>query len=242
MELLNEIANLKSPLLFDTHNVVKSLVSSGMPMEQAEAMVAVLTRISQANAQHYSQTMVTKAHQDVVYEKVMSNINAVNKDMVILEKSEFGSLKHQFDKQHVEIEALRQHIKDELDKLKNGLSLDLNLERARSKEDHTVNEKKLSDMLNQMQQNQTENEMRDTVLEKDMESKVANIAADMERHRNDMLKYIGGTFFSLCALLLAYYRAFKDSGKSGGTLFFAGDGNSNGHNTSNEHSTSNGVS
>ena len=49
-------------------------------------------------------------------------------------------------------------------------------------------------MLNLIQKNQTENATRDTILEKDMESKVARASADMERYRNDMYKYSAGMY------------------------------------------------
>ncbi len=120
-------------------------------------------------------------------QQIMSHIAAIKKDMIILEKSEFSTLKHEYEvgllssarsdivlprattsrcyikhdmtstnfakrcfrlpnqtmindpcstqKQSIELRQLKQTVADELQKVKSGVTLDMSLERARTKED-----------------------------------------------------------------------------------------------------------
>uniref|UniRef100_A0A8C7XC47 Mitochondrial calcium uniporter regulator 1 n=1 Tax=Oryzias sinensis TaxID=183150 RepID=A0A8C7XC47_9TELE len=79
-------------LFFDTHAVVRLFEENGFSTQQAEVMVNVLMRTTNSNMDVVYSDMVTKVHQEIMLQRVMSQIAAVKKDMIILEKSEFSAL------------------------------------------------------------------------------------------------------------------------------------------------------
>ncbi|KAI5104089.1 2-(3-amino-3-carboxypropyl)histidine synthase subunit 2 [Silurus meridionalis] len=81
-----------SKLLFDTHAMIQVLEANGFTLQQAEMFVKVLLNTTNTNMDIMYSDMVTKTQQEIMLQKVMSQIAAVKKDMIILEKSEFSAL------------------------------------------------------------------------------------------------------------------------------------------------------
>ncbi|CAH1779807.1 unnamed protein product [Owenia fusiformis] len=176
---------------FDTHTLVTSLTDAGFTVDQAEGLTAALVGIMNNSVENQNKTLVTKANQEIVIQQVMSHIAAVKKDMVILEKSEFTNLKNENEKQKTEIEHLKRTVTDQLDKLKGGITLDINLERSRAKEDHAWTEKELS------------------ILNNKISTETANLRTIYEQYRNDVFKYAGGTIISCLTISLGFYRLWS---------------------------------
>uniref|UniRef100_H2LL45 Mitochondrial calcium uniporter regulator 1 n=1 Tax=Oryzias latipes TaxID=8090 RepID=H2LL45_ORYLA len=107
-------------LFFDTHAVVRLFEENGFSTQQAEVMVNVLMRTTNSNMDVVYSDMVTKVHQEIMLQRVMSQIAAVKKDMIILEKSEFS--------------ALLAENEDVIKKVHSDNMLDMNLEKSRVKE------------------------------------------------------------------------------------------------------------
>ncbi|KAK2166802.1 hypothetical protein LSH36_35g07019 [Paralvinella palmiformis] len=186
------ITSVKHSFIFDTHALVKKLENSGFASAQAEAIVWSLLQISQATLDHMNKNMVTKSQQEIMLQQLMSHVSSLRKDMIILEKSEFSALKHEYEKQNIEIKQTKQHFEDELTKLKSGVVLDMNLERSRAKEAHSANEQKLAHLVNRFEMGRTESDKHLSMVDNKIDKEIANLLATYERYRNDIMKYAGG--------------------------------------------------
>ncbi|XP_034718644.1 mitochondrial calcium uniporter regulator 1 [Etheostoma cragini] len=94
-------------LLFDTHAVVQLFEKYGFPTQQAEVMVKVLVRMTNSNMDVIYNDMVTKVLQEIMLQRVMSQIVVVKKDMIILEKSEFSTLLAESEKLEIQLLQLK---------------------------------------------------------------------------------------------------------------------------------------
>ncbi|KAJ8041213.1 Mitochondrial calcium uniporter regulator 1 [Holothuria leucospilota] len=121
----------------------------------------------------------------------MSSIQTLKKDMVILEKTEFTLLRNESEKLAFEVEKLKTQLKDEIQKVSNNVTLDMNLERSRSKE-ATASVVQQIDLSNQM-----------------IKTEVANMKAMLEASKTDTLKYFAATLLGCLTLSLGAFRLFK---------------------------------
>ncbi len=120
-----------------------------------------------------------------------ATVEALRKDMVILEKSEFLMLKHENESLKAEVMHLSRLLKDELLKLKSGLTLDLSLEKGRTKEESSIHEQKIKDANNRI------------------ETEIARVRMDMEAQKLDLIKYLVGSFLSIVTVLIGWWRFVK---------------------------------
>ncbi|XP_059156076.1 mitochondrial calcium uniporter regulator 1-like [Physella acuta] len=173
---------------FDTLAFAKRLESKGFTREQAEGCAECLVEIISTTLDHQGRHMVSKPQQEIAVQQLMSEIVSVKKDMTLLQKSEFSSLKTETEKMSIELSQVQGHIKDEIVKLKGQFSLDINLERGRAIEAHAENEKKLQQLHNKI------------------ETEIANLKTIYEVYRNDVFKYAGGTVIAVGGLILGVLR------------------------------------
>ena len=80
---------------------------------------------------------------------------------------------------------------EEVNRVKNQLTLDVNMERSRAKDDHTITEKEISKLTTKMT------------------AEVGRLETTSEKYKNDLYRAAGGTLLSLLTLLFAYYRLVK---------------------------------
>ncbi|XP_016072611.1 PREDICTED: mitochondrial calcium uniporter regulator 1 isoform X2 [Miniopterus natalensis] len=137
-------------LYFDTHALVCLLEENGFTTQQAEIIVSALVKITEANMDIVYKDMVTKMQQEITLQQIMSQIANVKKDMIILEKSEFSTLRAENEKVKLELHQLKQQIMDEVVKVRTDTKLDFNLEKSRVKELYSLNERKLLEMRTEM--------------------------------------------------------------------------------------------
>ncbi|CAG5130588.1 unnamed protein product [Candidula unifasciata] len=173
---------------FDTLAFSKKLESKGFTREQAEGFAESLVEIINTTLDHQGRHMVTKPQQEIAVQQLMSEIVSVKKDMTLLQKSEFSSLKTETEKISIELSQVQGHMNDEIVKLKGQFSLDINLERGRAIEAHAENEKRLQQLHNKI------------------ETEIANLKTIYEVYRNDVFKYAGGTVIAVGGLILGVLR------------------------------------
>ncbi|XP_061448762.1 mitochondrial calcium uniporter regulator 1 isoform X2 [Rhineura floridana] len=133
-------------LYFDTHAFVCLLENNGFTTQQSEIIVSALMNIISSNMNVMYKDMVTKVQQEIVLQQIMSHIGVVKKDMIILEKSEFSALRAENEKIKLELHQLRKQVMDEVSKVRTDSKLDFNLEKSRTKELYSLNERKLLKM------------------------------------------------------------------------------------------------
>ena len=121
-----------------------------------------------------------------------ATVEALRKDMVILEKSEFLMLKQENENMKAELTNLSKHLRDELLKLRSGLTLDMSLEKGRLREETSLHEQKIKDTNNRI------------------ETEIAKIRMEIEAQKLDMIKYIVGSFLSILTVLIGWWRFVKN--------------------------------
>ncbi|CAI9737740.1 Hypothetical predicted protein [Octopus vulgaris] len=186
-----DLSVIRKTLHCDTHALVQQLQLRGFTIEQAEAITEALVEVVNMTLEQQSKEMVTKTQQEIVTQQLLAEIAAVKKDMIILEKSEFSNLRNITEKQSRDILQLKDTVRDEVSKLEGKILLDVNLERGRTNEEFADKETQISNINNKI------------------DTKIADLRTTFEQHRNDVLKYAGGTIFSCLTISLGFYRLWS---------------------------------
>ncbi|XP_056289966.1 mitochondrial calcium uniporter regulator 1 isoform X2 [Pseudoliparis swirei] len=207
-------------LFFDTHAVVRLFEENGFTTRQAEAMVKVLVRMTMSNMDVIYNDMVTKVQQktdayrakrsvthssdlagieaamsaaeEIMLQHVMSQIAAVKKDMVILEKSEFTTLLAEYE--------------DVMNKVRSDTIMDLNLEKSRAKGLKVNNEKRLLETRTEIMEMTAEQDRHLSQTNMKIDTELAGLKTMLESHKLDTIKYLAGSVFTCLTVVLGFYR------------------------------------
>lgn len=193
-------------LFFDTHAVVRLLEENGFTTQQAEVMVQVLVRMTNSNMDAIYSDMVTKVQQEIMLQRVMSQIAAVKKDMIILEKSEFSTLLAENEKLKIQLLQLKVQLADVLSKVRADTIMDMNLEKSRVKELSAEHEKKLLEARTEIMEMTAEQDRHLTQTNMKIDTEVAGLKTMLESHKLDTIKYLAGSVFTCLTVVLGFYR------------------------------------
>uniref|UniRef100_A0A8C7XCU5 Mitochondrial calcium uniporter regulator 1 n=1 Tax=Oryzias sinensis TaxID=183150 RepID=A0A8C7XCU5_9TELE len=177
-------------LFFDTHAVVRLFEENGFSTQQAEVMVNVLMRTTNSNMDVVYSDMVTKVHQEIMLQRVMSQIAAVKKDMIILEKSEFSALLAENEVKDGHCQTLfwfsSLWLQDVIKKVRSDNMLDMNLEKSRVKELGLIR------LLFWVFSQTAEQDRHFTETNMKIDTEVAGLKTMLESHKLDTIKYLAG--------------------------------------------------
>ncbi|XP_072307440.1 mitochondrial calcium uniporter regulator 1 [Eucyclogobius newberryi] len=193
-------------LFFDTHAVVRLLEDNGFTTQQAEVIVNVLVQMTHSNMGVIYSDMVTKVQQEIMLQRVMSQIATVKKDMIILEKSEFSTLLAENEKLKIQLLQLKVQLTDIMNKVRSDNLLDLHLEKSRSKELKAQHEKRLLETRTEIMEMTAEHECHLTQTNMKIDTEVAGIKTMLESHKLDTIKYLAGSIFTCLTVVLGFYR------------------------------------
>ncbi|XP_006891677.1 PREDICTED: mitochondrial calcium uniporter regulator 1 [Elephantulus edwardii] len=196
----------KRKFFFDTHALVRSLEENGFTTQQAEIIVSVLVKITEANLDVVYKDMVNKVQQEITLQQIMSQIANVKKDMVILEKSEFSALRAENEKIKLELLQLKLQVMDEVIKVRTDTKLDFNLEKSRVKELYSLSEKKLMEMRTEVVALHAQQDRALTQTDRKIDTEVAGLKTMLESHKLDNIKYLAGSVFTCLTVALGFYR------------------------------------
>ncbi|KAM3600713.1 uncharacterized protein V6R79_001201 [Siganus canaliculatus] len=196
-------------LTFDSHAMVTELESSGFERRQAELIVSALVTLTTANIDIVYKDMVTKAHQEIAVQQMMAHLDAIRKDMVILEKSEFANLRSENTKMKRELEQLQNRLKEETQKVRAETKLDINLESSRVSDMFTEQEKKLMEASTDFHQKKADLEHDNMEISKKMDLQVASLKTVLESLKLETIRYLAATVFSCLAIALGVYRLWR---------------------------------
>uniref|UniRef100_A0AAY4B499 Mitochondrial calcium uniporter regulator 1 n=1 Tax=Denticeps clupeoides TaxID=299321 RepID=A0AAY4B499_9TELE len=194
----NMVKSGNRKLFFDTHAIIRVLEESGFSTEQAEVIVNLLVSTTHNNMDTMYGDMVTKTQQEILLQKVMSQIATVKKDMIILEKSEFSALL-------AENEVCVFHT-NVMNKVQADSFLELNLEKSRVKEMKAESEKKLLETKNEMMEMNAEQERQVTQTHMKIDTEVAGLKTMLESHKLDSIKYLAGSVLTCLTVVLGFLR------------------------------------
>ncbi|XP_066579743.1 mitochondrial calcium uniporter regulator 1 [Amia ocellicauda] len=207
-----DLKNMEAPkserrnLYFDTHAMVRLFEDNGFSTEQAEVIVSALAKITNSNMDVIYKDMVTKVQQEIMLQRVMSNIVAVKKDMVILEKSEFSALRAENEKVKTELEQLKMQLADEISKVRADTILDMNLEKSWVKETYAEHERKLLEAKTEIVEMHAEEDRSVTQTNMKINTEVSGLKTMLESHKLDTIKYLAGSVFTCLTIALGFYR------------------------------------
>ncbi|XP_035517654.1 mitochondrial calcium uniporter regulator 1 [Morone saxatilis] len=193
-------------LFFDTHAVVRLFEDNGFSTQQAEVLVKILVRMTNSNMEVIYSDMVTKVQQEIMLQRVMSQIASVKKDMIILEKSEFSTLLAENEKLKTQLLQLKVQLADIMNKVRSDNILDLNLEKSRVKELKAEHEKKLLETRNNIMEMTAEHDRHLTQTNMKIDTEVAGLKTMLESHKLDTIKYLAGSVFTCLTVVLGFYR------------------------------------
>uniref|UniRef100_A0A3Q2ZAS8 Mitochondrial calcium uniporter regulator 1 n=1 Tax=Hippocampus comes TaxID=109280 RepID=A0A3Q2ZAS8_HIPCM len=193
-------------LFFDTHAVVH-LLEENFTSQQAEALVKVLLKMTNSTMDTIYSDMVTKVQQEIMMQRVMSQIAALKKDMVILEKSEFSTLleESEFQKLKIQLWQLKVQLADIMNKVRSETLLDMNLEKSRMKELKAGHERKLQETRTEILEMTAEQDRHLTQTKMKIDTEVAGLKTMLESHKLDTIKYLASVFTCL-TVVLGFYR------------------------------------
>lgn len=196
-------------LTFDSHAMVTELESSGFEKRQAELIVSALVTLTTANMDIVYKDMVTKSHQEIAVLQIMAHLDSIRKDMVILEKSEFANLRSENTKMKRELEQLRNRLTEESQKVRSDSRLDINLERSRTSDIFTDQEKKLMEASTEFHHKRADLVNDNMEINKKIDLQVASLKTVLESHKLETIRYVAATLFSCLAIALGVYRLWR---------------------------------
>lgn len=191
---------------FDTHAVVRLFEENGFTTQQAEVLVKILVTMTNSNMDVIYNDMVTKVQQEIMLQRVMSQIAAVKKDMIILEKSEFSTLLAENEKLKIQLLQLKVQLADVMNKVRSDTILDMNLEKSRVKELKAEHEKKLLETRTEIMEMTAEQDRHLTQTNMKIDTEVAGLKTMLESHKLDTIKYLAGSVFTCLTVVLGFYR------------------------------------
>ncbi|XP_037311921.2 mitochondrial calcium uniporter regulator 1 [Pungitius pungitius] len=193
-------------LFFDTHAVVRIFEENGFTTLQAEVMVEVLARMTNSNMNVIYNDMVTKVQQEIMLQRLMSQIASVKKDMVILEKSEFTALLAENDKLKIQLCQIMVTLIDAMNKVRSDTVMDMNLEKSRAKELKVGHDKMLLERRAEILEMTADQDRHLSQTNMKIETEVAGLKTMLESHKLDTIKYLAGSVFTCLTVVLGFYR------------------------------------
>ncbi|XP_034998577.2 mitochondrial calcium uniporter regulator 1 [Hippoglossus stenolepis] len=208
-DLKPEVPNSEGrKLFFDTHAVVRLFEDNGFTTQQAEVMVKVLVRMTNSNMDVIYNDMVTKVQQEIMLQRVMSQIASVKKDMIILEKSEFSTLLAENEKLKIQILQLKVGLSDVMNKVRSDTILDMHLEKSHVKELKSQHAKMLLEMRTEIMEMTADQDRHLTQTNMKIDTEAAGLKTMLESHKLDTIKYLAGSVFTCLTVVLGFYRVW----------------------------------
>ncbi|XP_067108038.1 mitochondrial calcium uniporter regulator 1 [Osmerus mordax] len=193
-------------LFFDTHAVVRLLEDNGFSPQQSEVIMKLLVRTTNSNMDTIYNDIVTKVQQEILLQRVMSQIASVKKDMIILEKSEFSTLLAENEKVKTELLHLKVQLSDMMNKIRLDNILNMHLEKSRIKEMKSEHEKRLLETQTNIMEMNAEQDRHLTQSNMKIDTEVAGLKTMLESHKLDTIKYLAGSVFTCLTVVLGFYR------------------------------------
>ncbi|KAJ8277056.1 hypothetical protein GJAV_G00070980 [Gymnothorax javanicus] len=214
VEKINIMKSEKKNFFFDTHAVVCLLEDNGFSTQQAEVFVNALVRITHSNMDVIYKDMVTKAQQEAMLQRVMSQIAAVKNDMIFQEKSEFSALLTENEKVKMEVLQLKMQLAEVMSRVRADNLLDMNMEKSRMTEMKAESERRLLEIRTDMMEMNAEHERHLTQTNMKIDTEMAGLKTMLESHKLDTIKYLAGSVFTCLTVVLGFYRIWMCCGSS----------------------------
>uniref|UniRef100_A0A8C5M0U7 Coiled-coil domain containing 90B n=1 Tax=Leptobrachium leishanense TaxID=445787 RepID=A0A8C5M0U7_9ANUR len=196
-------------LTFDTHALVQDLESHGFDKNQSETIVSALGTLTNLSIDTVYRDMVTRVQQEITVQQIMAHLDSIRKDMVILEKSEFATLRAENEKMKIELDHVKQHLLNETNRIRADTKLDINLERSRLADMFAEQEKRLVEASTEFNKKNATTDGVITEIHKKIDIDIASLKTLMESHKLETIRYMAASVFTCLAIALGFYRLWK---------------------------------
>lgn len=193
-------------LFFDTHAVIRLLEDNGVITPKAETIVRMLLKTSNSTMDTIYNDMVTKVQQEIMLQRVMSQIASVKKEMIILEKSEFSALLAENENIKLELLQLKVQLADDMNKVRSDNKMGMHFEKTRVKEIKSQYEKKFLETRTAIIEMNAEQGIHLSQSNMRIDTEVAGLKTLLEAHKLDTIKYLAGSVFTCLTIVLGFYR------------------------------------
>ncbi|KIL55810.1 hypothetical protein M378DRAFT_90277 [Amanita muscaria Koide BX008] len=173
---------------FDTHHFVQRLEREGLNRAQAEGIMSAMAEVIDESIRNMTSNMVTKAEQEKLQYTQQVDFAQIKSELQLMEKNDLAMLKAENDRLMVDIEKLKQRLREEITRTQAGVRLDLNLEKGRMREESSRQELKIKEV--------------DTKIEQE----IAGLRTAIQTSKATTLQYLVGFVTGCSALLMAYLR------------------------------------
>ncbi|XP_056650887.1 coiled-coil domain-containing protein 90B, mitochondrial isoform X2 [Monodelphis domestica] len=146
---------------------------------------------------------------EITVQQLMSHLDSIRKDMVILEKSEFANLRAENAKMKVELEQVKQLLLHESGRIRANNKLDINLERSRVTDLFNEIEKKVLEATTEFNKKDTYVKGIIAGTSNKIDIEIASLKTLMESNKLDTIRYLAATVFSCLAMSLGFYSLWK---------------------------------
>uniref|UniRef100_G3NB49 Mitochondrial calcium uniporter regulator 1 n=1 Tax=Gasterosteus aculeatus aculeatus TaxID=481459 RepID=G3NB49_GASAC len=189
-------------------SAVTQMPTRGFTTPQAEVMVEVLVRMTNSNMNVIYNDMVTKVQQEIMLQRLMSQIASVKKDMVILEKSEFTALLAENEKLKIQLSEIKVTLIDVMNKVRSHAIMDMNLEKNRARELKVGHDKMLLERRAEILEMTADQDRHLSQTNLKIDTEVAGLKTMLESHKLDTIKYLAGSVFTCLTVVLGFYRVW----------------------------------
>ena len=169
------------PIPFDTYALVVRLEKEGFTRGQAQAVTNSLLEVIRGSIRNESKTLATRTELEKGLVKLEAAQKGIKADLDLHKQTsarEWGpAVKDEAARRRQELDRLNTRMKEETEKLASNARLDMNLERARSKEELRLTEEKVLTEV----------------------KRIENLLID---HRQEMLKIKNDVFKSILTLVM----------------------------------------
>ncbi|XP_048363540.1 mitochondrial calcium uniporter regulator 1 isoform X2 [Sphaerodactylus townsendi] len=167
---------------FDTHALVSLMEENGFTTQQSEIIVSALINTINSNVAVMYKDIVTKVQQEIALQQIMSHIDVLKKDMIILEKSEFSTLRSENEKIQLELQQLKKQVM------------------------YSLNDRRLLKMRTEIVELHSQQDRALTKTNRKIDTEVAGLKTMLESHKLDNIKYLAGSVFTCLTVVLGFYR------------------------------------
>ncbi|XP_035579302.1 coiled-coil domain-containing protein 90B, mitochondrial-like [Zalophus californianus] len=172
-------------------------------------LLSALTTLSNVSLDSIYKEMVTRAQQEITVQQLMSDLDSIRKDMVILEKSEFANLRAENQKMKTELEQVKQQLINETSQIRADNKLDINLQRSRVTDMFTDQEKKLMEATTDFTSKDTKTRSIISETSNKIDTGIASLKTLMESNKLETICYLAASVFTCLAIALGFYRIWK---------------------------------
>lgn len=173
---------------FDTRKFAIQLERQGFTQLQAEAVLKALATVLDDSVQQLASNLVSKEEfsRHAYQQKV--DFTKLKSELQTLDKTEVTRVTNEHERLATDLEKLRQRFKEQIGKSRASVSLDLNLEKGRIREESAVHELKIKET--------------DTRIDQEL----ANFKTQIEGTKVQVMQWLIGVCTGTFAVVLAYIR------------------------------------